>query len=105
MRNLSCPSADDLKAFVLGELPEVRCDPLCAHLENCPRCEALTQELDQLDDPIMHAIRQGESLTYDMTSHDAGDTPREGALPGGPMSLPECVAGYTILAELGRGGM
>ncbi len=104
MPDLDCPGPDDLKAFVLGSLPEALGASLARHLEECPRCEALAQQLDLLEDPIIQAIRLGQQLTLPRSLDRTG--PSDDLDPQQPaVSLPGSPAGYTMLEELGRGGM
>jgi WD40 repeat protein/tRNA A-37 threonylcarbamoyl transferase component Bud32 len=101
-----CPSEDDLKAFLLGDLPETLCQPLADHLEVCPRCEAVAERLDRLEDPIIRAVRASDSLTIDAeVPATENGRPGEGKRPAGPAVLPDRIGDYLILGELGRGGM
>jgi anti-sigma factor RsiW len=57
MPGAKCPSQGDLKAFVLGELPEALGLVVSSHLEDCPACETAVQELDALADAVIAALR------------------------------------------------
>src|SRR5262249_40804087 len=106
MADVDCPSAEDLKAFVLGELPERRSEALREHLEACPRCEALAQEMDQLEDSVIQAVRLGATSPGDSYASTPPVSGKGAPAPAaGPTGLPERVAGYTVLRELGQGGM
>ena len=57
MANSACVSEQDLRAFVLGELPERIDQWVTAHLEGCRACELAAQRLDTLVDPALAALR------------------------------------------------
>jgi WD40 repeat protein len=85
-----CVSETDLRALVLGELPDGRAAPITEHLRSCTNCEGIARRIDESIDPFLRSLRRAVVA-------DA---------PGGPAGgLPEHVAGYRVLGELGRGGM
>jgi tetratricopeptide (TPR) repeat protein/tRNA A-37 threonylcarbamoyl transferase component Bud32 len=103
MATADCVTEQDLRAFLLGELPERIGQSVAAHLEGCPHCEALARQLDALPDSVIHSLRQvlrpGE--TPKPAAWETPD-PRQTALP---TTWPQRVGSYTILDEVGRGGM
>jgi serine/threonine protein kinase/WD40 repeat protein len=97
---------------LLGQLPERIGQAVGMHLEKCPNCEAAAQQLDDLADPVMRELRracrsQGDVSTVTVASKGAASTDGGNSLlpEVPPVALPETVAGYTLLKELGRGGM
>jgi len=126
MRGLACVNESDLRAFLLGELPERDCRAVSDHLETCAECEEAARRLDGLIDPVIRSLRRVFCGVADsagpgpLVDTDAGDSSSGGEQvpPCGPTSprsagrraafaesgLPG-VANYTILGELGRGGM
>src|ERR1700722_11278176 len=103
MATTHCVSEQDLRAFLLGELPERIGQSVAVHLEGCPDCEALARRLDAVPDSVIHSLRQalrpGERVTVAAceTPH-----PQSEVLS---MPQPQRVGSYTILDEVGRGGM
>jgi anti-sigma factor RsiW len=61
MPSRDCISAEDLRAFVVGDLPEPQAQAICRHLEICPKCEAAARQLDDLADPLMVTLQQALS--------------------------------------------
>src|SRR5262249_34476431 len=55
---LACVSDADLRASLLGKLPERVGRGVAAHLEPCPDCEAAARRLDQLTDPLIRGLRR-----------------------------------------------
>jgi anti-sigma factor RsiW len=51
-----CVTDLDLRAYLLGELPEPQADRVSSHLESCPDCEAAARGLDDLSDPMMRSF-------------------------------------------------
>ncbi len=58
MARTTCLTADELRAFHLGDLSEAVLQELAAHLENCPHCEAAARALDGVADAVADAYRQ-----------------------------------------------
>jgi WD40 repeat protein len=128
-----CPTANTLQQLVQGRLDDSRCLALEEHLQRCPSCMTLVQQLAQ-SDPLAQALRrppehaqltvlQGldvagllrrykavcapadTSQRDDLIQHPR-DTDTFAAIPSvaGDRALP-IVTGYEILDMLGRGGM
>ncbi len=57
MAETGCISDHDLKAFVLGELPERLAGAVARHLELCPACDARARHRDNLTDDAIVAAR------------------------------------------------
>jgi WD40 repeat protein len=100
MAELGCISDQDLKAFVLGELPERLAAAVARHLERCPACDERTRRWDDLADGAIRALRGAATppTVPSGSTMDQGIGPTAAA-PAEPPSPP----GFTLLAELGRG--
>jgi WD40 repeat protein/anti-sigma factor RsiW len=100
MAEIGCVSDHDLKAFVLGELPERLAAAVARHLELCPGCDERARRWDDLADGAIQALR-GAAATPTLPHNHSADpeTDPSAAAPAEPSDLP----GFTLLAELGRG--
>src|SRR5262245_16133148 len=112
MRGLACVNESDLRAFLLGELPERVCRTVSDHLETCTECEAAARRLDALTDPVIRSLRRVFCAAADSSgpgplvdTDDGNSAPSGEPAAQADTELPRRVAGYTILGELGRGGM
>jgi WD40 repeat protein len=100
MAESGCVSDHDLKAFVLGELPERLAETVARHLELCPGCDARARRWDDVADGAIQALRGAApppTLAHDRTA----DPPTD---PGAAAAVePSSPPGFTLLTELGRG--
>ena len=105
MPGLGCTSDANLRAFLLGELPERVARSIASHLEVCPECEAAALRLDGLTDPFVERLREvldPAAETGTMATLDARDI--VAPEPRLTVAAPLRVETYEILEELGRGG-
>lgn len=113
MPNCDCVTDEDLRAFLLGDLPEHLARTIASHLETCPACDTAAQRLDDLTDTLIRSLQQALASGVDRpTPPPRGETAtlqrNSGALPRpaeGPEARRRRVGGYELLEELGRGGM
>jgi serine/threonine protein kinase/tetratricopeptide (TPR) repeat protein len=105
MPGSGCVSEQDLRAFLLGELPEPAAGSVAGHLAACPACEAAARRLDALADPAVRALRQAFDPP-DPAASAAHRPPASGtewhAPPEGPGAR---VGPYKVLQPIGEGGM
>jgi WD40 repeat protein len=102
MAELGCVSDQDLKAFVLGELPERLAAAVARHLELCPVCDERARRWDDLADGAIQALR-GAAPPPTLAHDRPADPGTDSSTAGSPE--PPSPPGFTLLAELGRGAV
>jgi WD40 repeat protein/serine/threonine protein kinase len=132
MADIGCIAEEDLKAFLLGELPERLSNAVARHLELCSDCEQRVGRLDDVSDPAIQALRQafpdraGQTTGVFSSGTEHGGTAalrqafpdRAGqttgvfssgtehggtAPPATTLNEASSPPGFTVLEELGRG--
>jgi Flp pilus assembly protein TadD/tRNA A-37 threonylcarbamoyl transferase component Bud32 len=130
----SCPKPDELRRFVIGQLPDDTSETIALHIEACPDCLATLQELNDRDDPLLAELRtpvpEGLFAAEDSRLAASPSVPPGGSIePCGSAelssasgtrladtgSLPRArkaparglplLPDYEIIEEVGRGGM
>jgi serine/threonine protein kinase len=120
MTTITCPPAEQLKAFYLGQLPDDRSDELVAHVGNCSACQAELETVVDAEDSLIANLREpdaGSNLdrepacemgmlralgalatAYEPTTNDDSSNSENA-------SLPKTIGEYEIVRALGQGGM
>src|SRR5262249_31264609 len=57
MPSLPCPSADELRAFAVGNVTETALARIAGHVEGCRDCEAQLQAFDSASDGLVASLR------------------------------------------------
>ncbi len=111
-----CPTANQLKALSLGQLPEDQSDDLFMHVSTCESCQSELETVGDGEDSLISSLRspyEFEQLEAEpdcqralvkaldaLTSHTSRSTGESEQL-----ILPQNIGEYVIVRPLGRGGM
>ena len=106
MIGTGCPDRDELARFAVGDLDGPALVRLARHIEHCPACETVLQNLETGDDPLVAGLRTPAS--EDRTAVpaellDAAQSIFSGMRADGPTNLPRRVGAFELLEELGGG--
>ena len=110
----TCPSEQDLAAFLVGDVPDAKGAVIAAHMAGCPACNAEASRIEKLTTPLLAALRDlGLQAGAGSSEPDADPslTTKPGrsdgsASPGvGTESSVAVPTGYELLGRVGGGGM
>jgi serine/threonine protein kinase len=88
----TCPSTEQLSAFVLGTLSETQLTDVGRHLDGCPDCEEAVASLEQHGDDVIVGLR-GTAASAGIGAETTESRP------------PSQLGDFRIVREVGRGGM
>ena len=109
-----CPTAERLKAYSLGRLPEAENDELFEHLRSCTTCQAELETVDDAEDSLISELRARDPSASLAEEPDCklAMVKALGALAAadelsatGLQDIPQTIGEYEIVRLLGRGGM
>ncbi|MFO0842026.1 MAG: serine/threonine-protein kinase [Gemmataceae bacterium] len=93
MKTHGCPTAEVLRAFVAGGLPDGELDTVADHVDTCDACGEQVRAFEVAASPVLEALRLPPPET-----HVYG--------PGGSdHDHPPALPGYEVLGLIGAGGM
>src|SRR5262245_119017 len=69
----ACVSDEDLRAFLVGELPEESGQVVVAHLEICLACQGRAARLDGESDPLLNSLQRAFGASSPQTTQDTAD--------------------------------
>ncbi|QDV46947.1 Serine/threonine-protein kinase PknB [Stieleria neptunia] len=114
MTATQCPTAERLRAYSLGRLPEAENDELFEHLRSCTSCQAELETVDDAEDSLIGELRATDQFASLAEEPDCklamvkalgalatADAPSDTGLHNVPRTIGE----YEIVRLLGRGGM
>jgi serine/threonine protein kinase len=120
MSNPTCPSREEIAAYLASALDDASADRFASHVEDCQACQAALQTMCEFDDTLLEQLRSpavdspyvGESECERAVERAAVGIPdssnaKEGKTEG-TEELPEVFAHlteYRTLGKVGEGGM
>jgi serine/threonine protein kinase len=91
---VDCPTSAELEEFLIDRLPAETDNRVSAHLENCPACQHV---LEGLTSGAVDGRGQSRMSAVESSPRESGGR--------APSALPTRIGQYTVLRELGHGGM
>lgn len=116
MSKPTCFSRDELRSYLLGELPEPRSGNVALHVEECIDCEATVSELDLESDTLIESLREPVAVPEPASAYrlaakramsymqQSFDEPTSNQFECGSPEVPR-LRDYELLEPLARGGM
>jgi serine/threonine protein kinase len=109
----ACPDREELRALHAGRLPSLRLEAIAAHLNVCPSCSSVVDELhDSTPPPLSGMARARPLLSEEEARRAVAIAERAGGLAAPAVEQPapgEMLGGelgqYQLLEALGAGGM
>jgi eukaryotic-like serine/threonine-protein kinase len=110
MPPIPCLRAEELRAYLFGDMAGPQSTVIEEHLESCAECEAEAARLEQLSDPVLGHLRRVLHLVpRERRRPDAstvGESSRSEFLAYTELhNATQIGSNYEVLGELGRGGM
>ena len=102
MHATKCPPRNRLQEYLAGKLDDEESDLLERHLSDCTRCEKTASEIDTDADSLVELLQSGPSPIQ--MQHAAPDQ-EQSATESLVSSIPNVIASYELLKQLGNGGM
>src|SRR5438128_477052 len=96
-----CVSDPELRAFLVGDVPDEAGQAVTLHLEACAACRARASGLDNETNSLLRSLQRALAASPGATQ----DTADGGPAGSAPATCLRAVPGYEVLGELGRGGM
>jgi serine/threonine protein kinase len=97
-----CPTADELFAFAVGQLPAEAREATATHIEVCDACLAALHELTDQDDPLLCELRK--PVPAELFAPPALPPVPDAVTLRQEVALPH-ITGYDVQAVVGQGGM
>ncbi|QDV44084.1 Serine/threonine-protein kinase PknB [Stieleria neptunia] len=112
MNQAACFSTEELRRYLLGELPESASDAVAHHIDSCSDCESTISLLDRESDTLVQSLRtpvdQPEPASaYRQAVKSAKSKWRDAASESGIEGVSDApkLRDYELLEPLARGGM
>lgn len=107
MNSTRCPEAAELSRFAVGDLPQAEFGRLADHVEQCRRCDASLQELDEIKDELLSQLRQARDEQLSASVPEPFLRAARAALRQGKNRLVDTssrqLGNFELLEELGAG--
>ena len=107
-QQLACPSFEELEAFVHGLVPDARIDEIGEHIDQCTACRDIVRASAQVEDSMAGFMAAVAELSATKSHIDGGldHSPKtHDSVKTSLIEIGSKVGPYTVLEELGRGGM
>jgi eukaryotic-like serine/threonine-protein kinase len=107
MRQMKCPTPEDLSRFACGDLDEIALTRIAGHIEECAECDSLLESLDGQFDPLVDALRQPHSTEVEHVPPElltvAWSAIGSHSAKAPVLEHPRQVGKFELLEELGSG--
>lgn len=105
MQTMTCPTSEQLKAYLSGKVDDDSAVTLAQHLLDCPACESTAVELEKEPDTLVELLQTESPLPGQPDDKPIAAIERESAGSFNTLQMPQVLGQYRLLSRLGTGGM
>jgi serine/threonine protein kinase len=105
MQTMTCPTSEQLKAYLSGKVDDDSAVTLAQHLLDCPACESTAVELEKEPDTLVELLQTEKPLTGQPDDKPIAAFENQSAGSFNTLQMPQVLGQYRLLSRLGTGGM
>jgi len=105
MQTMTCPTSEQLKAYLSGKVDDDSAVMLSQHLLDCPACESTAVELEKEPDTLVELLQTEKPLPRQPDDKPLAAFESESAGSYNTLQMPQVLGQYRLLSRLGTGGM
>jgi serine/threonine protein kinase len=105
MQTMTCPTSEQLKAYLSGKVDDDSAVTLAQHLLDCPACESTAVELEKEPDTLVELLQTEKPSPGQPDDKPIAVLENQSAGSFNTLQMPQVLGQYRLLSRLGTGGM